>query len=125
MEPDWDSARTRRLAVVACFDCHSNETKHHWWTQIAPMSWLAVKDVREGRGKLNFSQFGTGSKGDPKEVDKNDIYETVEGGSMPPGKYTWFGLHKDAKLTEAERAELLAGLRKTLGDASSGGKGKG
>ncbi len=26
-EPPWDSPRTRTLAVAACFDCHSNETK--------------------------------------------------------------------------------------------------
>lgn len=125
LEPDWDSARTRRLAVVACFDCHSNETKHHWWTQIAPLSWLAVKDVREGRHKLNFSEWGTGSDGDPKAADANDIYEAVSDGSMPPDKYTMFGVHEDAKLTKAERAELLAGLRKTLGSVSSGGKGHG
>jgi hypothetical protein len=124
-EPKWDSARTRRLAVAACFDCHSNETTHHWYTQIAPISWLAVKDMREGRAKLNFSEWGTGSRGDPKDVDNKDIYETVAEGSMPPGRYTMFGLHTDAKLTKAERAELLAGLRKTLGEASSGGEGHG
>ena len=125
LEPDWDSARTRRLAVVACFDCHSNETKHHWWTQVAPVSWLTVKDVRAGRHKLNFSEWGTGSEGDPQDVDPKDISEAVSNGSMPPGKYTMFGLHKDAKLTKAERAELLAGLRKTFGEGSSGGKGPG
>jgi hypothetical protein len=126
-EPDWDSARTRRLAVVACFDCHSNETKHHWWTQIAPMSWLTVKDVRAGRHELNFSEFGTGSEGDPQDGDVEDIYDAVAEGSMPPDRYTMFGLHKDAKLTEAERAELIAGLRRTLGegDDSSGGSGHG
>ncbi len=26
-EPNWDSPETRALAVRACFDCHSNETK--------------------------------------------------------------------------------------------------
>ena len=34
---------------------------------------------------------------------------------MPPSYYTWFGLHKEAKLTTQERAELLAGLKHTLG----------
>ena len=115
----------RRLAVVACFDCHSNETKNHWWTRIAPMSWLTVKDVREGRDKLNFSECGTGSEGDPLDNDTKDIYETIADGSMPPSRYTMFGLHKDAKLTEAERAELIAGLRRTLGEDSLGGKGPG
>ena len=35
-------------------------------------------------------------------------------GSMPPANYTWFGLHSDAKLTPAERAELAEGLRVSL-----------
>jgi hypothetical protein len=108
-EPKWDSARTRRLTVAACYDCHSNETTHHWYTQIAPISWLAVKDMRDGRAKLNFSEWGTTSG---HETDH--VYEVVSNGSMPPARYTWFGLHKEAKLTTQERAELLAGLKKTL-----------
>lgn len=109
-EPHWDSARTRRLTVAACYDCHSNETRHHWYTQVAPISWLTVNHVREGRAKLNFSEWGTTSR---QETD--NIYETISGGSMPPSYYTWFGLHKDAKLTKQERAELIAGLRTTSG----------
>jgi Haem-binding domain len=108
-EPKWDSARTRQLAVVACFDCHSNETTHPWYARVAPISWLAVKDMRDGRAKLNFSEWGTSRQ------ETNDILEVIQHGSMPPAKYTWFGLHKDAKLTAQERAELVAGLKKTLG----------
>jgi hypothetical protein len=121
-EPVWDSARTRQLAVLACFDCHSNESKHHWYTQVAPISWLTVRDVREGRSKLNFSEWSISKRG-----NTHDGYEAVEDGSMPPSRYTMFGLHKEAKLTKAERAELIAGLRRTLGelDKESGGQGKG
>ena len=109
-EPKWDSARTRRLTVAACYDCHSNETTHHWYTQVAPLSWWTVKHVRDGRAALNFSEWGTTSH---RETGK--VYETISDGSMPPSYYAWFGLHKNAKLTRQERAELLAGLRKTLG----------
>jgi hypothetical protein len=120
-EPKWDSARTRQLAVAACFDCHSNETRHHWYTQVAPISWLTVRDVRAGRAKLNFSEWN------PSRDNRHDIYEKVQDGSMPPSRYTMFGLHKEAKLTKQERAELVAGLRRTLAalDAESGGKGSG
>ena len=117
-EPKWDSTRTRSLAVVACFDCHSNETNHHWYTQVAPISWLTVNHVREGRSKLNFSEWGTTSH------ETGDIYESISGGSMPPSYYTWFGFHKGAKLTKQERDELIAGLRKTLGPGT-GGSGTG
>ena len=35
-EPAWDSPQTRKLAVAACYDCHSNETDTYWWEDIAP-----------------------------------------------------------------------------------------
>ena len=35
---------------------------------------------------------------------------------MPPPYFTVFGLHSEANLTEAEKAELIAGLRATFGD---------
>lgn len=107
-EPKWDSARTRQLTVAACYDCHSNETKRHWYTQVAPLSWWTVKHVRDGRAALNFSEWGT------SHHETGDIYETITGGSMPPSYYTWFGLHKSANLTQQEKADLLAGLRKSL-----------
>ena len=56
-EAPWDSARTRELAVRACYDCHSNETTWPWYSNVAPMSWLVQRDVDEGRGVLNFSEW--------------------------------------------------------------------
>ncbi len=108
-EPKWDSPQTRKLAVAACFDCHSNETKTTWWEDIAPLSWWITNHVKEGRDKLNFSEWGTnGGRSD-------DAAETVSNGSMPPSYYTWFGMHSDAKLTPTERQQLATGLQKTLG----------
>jgi mono/diheme cytochrome c family protein len=108
-EPNWDSPRTRQLAVAACFDCHSNETHTTWWEDVAPLSWWITNHVKEGRAALNFSEWGSHPGG------SDDAAETVVNGSMPPDYYTWFGMHSNAKLTPAERAELAAGLRKTLG----------
>lgn len=53
--PAWDSPRTRELAERACFDCHSNETKWRWYSNVAPLSWWLQKHVDKGRVKLNFS----------------------------------------------------------------------
>jgi mono/diheme cytochrome c family protein len=108
-EPAWDSPRTRQLAVAACFDCHSNETHTPWWEDVAPLSWWITNHVREGRGALNFSEW------DRRQEEADDAVETVEDGSMPPGYYTWLGMHADAKLSAAERRELADGLRRTLG----------
>jgi hypothetical protein len=48
IEPRWDRARTRELAVRACFDCHSNQTRWPWYSHVAPISWLVQHDVEEG-----------------------------------------------------------------------------
>jgi hypothetical protein len=115
-EPAWDSPQTRKLAVAACFDCHSNETHTQWWEDIAPGSWWITNHVKEGRDKLNFSECTKGG-------GENEASETVREGSMPPNYYTWLGLHRDAKLTRAQKDELAAGLDATLNGWSCGGGG--
>lgn len=111
-EPNWDSPRTRELAVVACFDCHSNETRYPWYSNIAPMSWLLQRDVDEGRAELNFSEFD-------REQEADDAAETVQEGEMPPRSYTLF--HPDARLSDLERRRLIEGLLATLGGEGEGG----
>jgi mono/diheme cytochrome c family protein len=106
-EPAWDSQTTRDLAVRACFDCHSNETKWPWYTNVAPVSWLAVHDVEEGRATLNFSDWG----GAGRHAD--EAGEVVREGEMPPVYYTW--IHPSAGLTSAELEQLAAGLEATVG----------
>jgi hypothetical protein len=108
-EPTWNSPETRRLAVAACFDCHSNETATYWWEDIAPLSWWITNHVDEGRSALNFSEC-TRARGEGED----DASETVTDRSMPPNYYTWLGLHSDAKLSAAERRTLASGLRATL-----------
>jgi hypothetical protein len=113
-EPVWDSPRTRELAVTACFDCHSNQTHSPWYAKVAPMSWLTTRDVRDGRAALNFSEWTSSERGhNPAEV--------VADGSMPPGRYFYFGLHKRAKLSATDRADLERGLRALAGQLPHGG----
>lgn len=110
-EPAWDSPRTRELAKAACFDCHSNETIWPWYSNLAPASWLLWHDVDEGRGKLNFSEWDQG------EGELDEITEVIDEGEMPPWYYAL--MHPDAKLSESEKGELIAGLSATI--AQSGG----
>ena len=105
-EPAWNSPRTRELAVRACFDCHSNQTKWRWYSNIAPVSWLVQRDVEGGRGALNFSQWDR-----PQDVSAGDIAEAVRGG-MPPWFYTI--IHRNAALSTIEKKQLIAGLNATL-----------
>ena len=106
-EPRWDSAQTRALAVAACFDCHSNQTRHYWYEKVAPVSWWIKGHVDEGRAALNFSECGVGRS------EEDDLAESVTGGGMPPSYYTWLGRHPDARLSAAERQALADGLRAT------------
>lgn len=107
-EPNWNSPRTRELAARACFDCHSNETVWPWYSNIAPVSWLVYHDVLEGREHLNFSDWSNqrGAGADPGEAA-----QAISGGQMPPSYYLL--IHPDARLSEAEKQELIQGLQKS------------
>jgi mono/diheme cytochrome c family protein len=122
-EPRWDSAQTRTLVKAACFDCHSNESHPYAWEKIAPLSWWIANHVKEGRSALNFSEWGTPNQGNQSAAD--DVVESVRENSMPPGYYTWLGLHGEANLTAAQRQQLADGLTATLaadpGTPSRGG----
>ena len=115
-EPTWDSAKTKRLAVAACYDCHSNETATYWWEDVAPLSWWITNHVDEGRQSLNFSECTRGR-------GENEAAETLQNGSMPPNYYTWLGLHSSAKLSAVDQRALADGLRSTLAGWNCGGGG--
>jgi len=113
-EPPWDSPQTRELAVKACFDCHSNETRWPWFTKLPFGSWLAVTDTIRARKHLNFSEWGVpANEADHEGEDHgHDFAEVIQDGSMPPARYTL--LHPNAVLTEGEKQELIDGLQNTL-----------
>lgn len=110
-EPLWDSPKTKELFTRACADCHSNETKWPWYSNIAPVSWLVQYDVKEGREHFNVSMWGKQKKNEGDEAK-----EKLEDGEMPP----WFYLipHPEAKLSKSETEELAKGLMATFGEES-------
>ena len=116
-EPEWDSPRTRELAQHACFDCHSNETVWPWYSHIAPPSWMLQRDVENGRSSMNFSEWPemTPVVG---EALAEAIRDEIEDGGMPPRQYLL--MHGDAKLSDAEKTELIEGMMRTLGPETSG-----
>jgi hypothetical protein len=108
-EPAWDSPQTRTYAVAACYDCHSNETKWPWYTNIAPASWLVQNDVEGGRSALNFSEWDR-----PQGEGAGEIVDVVQEGEMPPSYYAWMPNHRDARLSDSEKAAFVRGLEATL-----------
>lgn len=95
----------REVLRRACYDCHSHETRWPWYSWVAPVSWLLVYDVHEGREHMNFSDW-QGYDADEREDLREEVWEEVEEGHMPP----WFylPLHAEAELEEADRRLLRA-----------------
>jgi mono/diheme cytochrome c family protein len=101
----WDSPQTQSLFATACGDCHSNETEWPWYSNIAPVSWLTEKDVKDGREELNISEAQS-------EVEVEEMVEVIRDGSMPPWFYTI--PHPDADLSSREKEALITGLEATF-----------
>jgi Haem-binding domain/Cytochrome P460 len=83
----------------ACYDCHSNETKLKWYDKIAPASWLVAEDVKEGRSRFNFSEWGKLSAADQQTILWETVNEMVAG-KMPLRSYR--ALHPDAAISTGD-----------------------
>jgi hypothetical protein len=103
-EYQWKSAEAKAVAEGACYDCHSNETVWPWYTNIAPASWLVQRDVDQGRDKLNFSEWPTGSATVTGAIGQ-DVAEVVAEGEMPPLQYKI--AHSAARLSDADKQLLV------------------
>ena len=88
----------------SCYDCHSNETHYPWYSYVAPVSWLVIHDVEEGRDELNFSEWASFTK-KRQSKKSNEIGEEVEEGNMPMPIYTL--THPGAKLSSENKQILI------------------
>jgi hypothetical protein len=95
------------LAILerSCYDCHSNQTRWPWYSNIAPVSWLVAKDVSNGRRRVNFSEWGSYNQ-KRRATKLGDISDEVDRGDMPDSKYLL--IHRDAVLSAAEKDILVA-----------------
>ncbi len=102
-------AEVMNLLKRSCYDCHSNESKWPWYSQVAPVSWLVTKDVNDGRKHLNFSLWQGFEEGRKLKKFK-EIAEEVGEGEMPMAIY--LKLHPEAKLTPAQTTLLVEWARR-------------
>lgn len=112
-DKDYELKTESNISIMlktSCYDCHSNEVKWPWYSNIAPFSWVISNHVNEGRKALNFSIWEKYSQ-EEKEEHLKDIYRTVYA-SMPLHSYLW--LHKEADLTKEQRKMIRdwTGVRK-------------
>lgn len=92
---------------VACNDCHSNKTEYPWYNNIQPVAFLLANHVTDGKRHLNFSTF-TKMPIAVQNHKLEEIAEQVEKKEMPDRSYTFFGLHKEANLTDAQRQQIIS-----------------
>ena len=102
------SKATPQVAAIidrACRDCHTNETRWPWYTNITPTNWLIANHVQHGREHVNFS---TWSAYDEDDQDKflGGICSLTKRGRMPLPSYRL--LHRDTKLSDSDVAALFA-----------------
>ncbi|HEX5708352.1 MAG TPA: heme-binding domain-containing protein [Pyrinomonadaceae bacterium] len=83
----------------SCADCHSNQTRWPWYSNVAPVSWFVIDHVNEGRRELNFSAWGDY---EPREAAQMLEAICVEAryGFMPLTSYTL--VHRAARLSERD-----------------------
>jgi hypothetical protein len=90
---------TPQVAAIfdrSCNDCHSNKTRWPWYSNVAPVSWLVIGDVNEGRSMMNLSEWGYLDP-DRQARKLQQMCEQVEDGAMPLSMYT--PLHPGSKLS--------------------------
>jgi len=88
---------------MACYDCHSNNTRYPWYFHIQPIAWWMADHVNEGRRHLNFDEFAAY----PVKKQLHKLAGTVKSqkeGWMPIDSYLW--IHHDAKLSQQQRSRL-------------------
>ena len=88
------------ILKVACYDCHSNNTRYPWYVNIQPIGWMMAKHVKNGKDDLNFSDFGSYSM--RKQQSKlKAIAGQIKDDEMPLTSYKI--MHGDAHLSKEEK----------------------
>jgi len=96
-------ANVQSVFERSCYDCHSDNTKYPWYSEVMPVGWWLAKHIREGKRGLDFDQFG-GYRTFRQYRKFNDIIEQIDKDEMPLPSYLL--IHRYARLTIAEKSEI-------------------
>lgn len=96
------SQNITQILERSCFDCHSNETKYPWYSNIAPISWYIKSHIKKGREIVNFSIWEAYTR--EKKIKVLERIPKAIVIRMPMPTYLW--LHREAKLSKGDR-EIL------------------
>ena len=105
-------SQIRPIFKIHCADCHGTATTMPWYYRIPGVRQLMDSDIREAREHLDLRNgFPFGGHSTPAE-DLKAIAKSLRDGAMPPLRYRL--IHRDAVLTDAERASVLIWVRRSL-----------
>lgn len=101
---------------TSCYDCHSNNTDYPFYATIQPVGWMMNNHIKNGKDKLNFSDFGSYSR--RRQISKfRSIISQIQDDKMPLSSYTI--IHKDAILTTENKILIIDWSNKTRDSLSS------
>src|SRR6185312_2992481 len=97
-------ANVDSILVVACKDCHSNNTRYPWYNNFQPVAWFLANHVTYGKRSFNLNEFATYPV--VRQYDKiEEIKKQIDKGDMPLSSYTL--IHKDAVLSDAQKNAII------------------
>ena len=97
-------ANVAAILKVSCYDCHSNNTRYPWYSELQPGAWFMARHIKKGKEELNFDEFNNYSKRRKKAKIKS-IISQIEKDERPLKSYLL--LHPDAGLTPNKKKVLL------------------
>ncbi len=97
-------ANVAAILKVSCYDCHSNNTRYPWYSELQPGAWFMARHITKGKEELNFDEFNNYSKRRKKAKIKS-IISQIEKDQMPLKSYLL--LHHDADLTPEQQKVLM------------------
>ncbi|WP_343707018.1 heme-binding domain-containing protein [Flavobacterium sp.] len=92
------------LLRTSCYDCHSNNTKYPWYSNIQPVGWWLSNHINEGKRELNFDEFNSYTL-EKKKKKISEIIKEIDKKDMPLSSYTL--IHRNAELTVEQRQEII------------------
>ncbi|MFA7180596.1 MAG: heme-binding domain-containing protein [Bacteroidales bacterium] len=90
---------------ASCYDCHSNQTKYPWYSNVQPIGFLLQNHISEGKSELNLSEFGLLSNR-MKRTKLKSILSQIDNDKMPMASYLF--LHSEAKLDSLKKTLLVS-----------------
>ncbi|SFE03231.1 heme-binding domain-containing protein [Flavobacterium phragmitis] len=92
------------LLRTSCYDCHSNNTKYPWYSNIQPVGWWLSNHINEGKRELNFDEFNSYTL-EKKKKKISEIIKEIDKKDMPLSSYTL--IHRNAELTAEQQQEII------------------